>query len=321
MQDYECHDNLLEEEPQVSLALFISNVDPVSFNEAVKEEKWQEAMKIEIQAIERNQTWELVTLPSYAKRIGVKWVYKTKFNEQGKVEKCKARLVAKGYSQTTGVDYNEVYAPVARWDTIRILLAMAAQRGWCVYQLDVKSVFLYGVLEEEIYVDQPEGFVKRGEENKVYRLKKALYGLKQAPRAWFSRIESYFKREGFQKSNYDHALFLKKNGDKLLLVSLYVDDLLYAGSDEHMCTEFKLSMQKEFEMTDLGKMKFFLGVEVSQSKDGIHLCQKKYAKEVLERFKMWSCNAVKNPIVPGATLSKAGSKGVETTLYKQLVGC
>jgi hypothetical protein len=117
---------------------------------------------------------------------------------------------------------------------------------------------LYGELKEEVYVDQLEGFVIRGQENKVYRLKKALYGLKQAPRAWFSRIESYFKKEGFEKSNYDHTLFLKKNGDKLLLVSLYVDDLLYTGDDEHMCTNFKSSMQKEFEMTDLGKRSFSL---------------------------------------------------------------
>lgn len=322
MHDYESGEGLSEEElPEQNLALYISHDDPVSFDEAVKEEKWQEAMKLEIQAIERNRTWELVSLPNQAKKIGVKWVYKTKLNEEGKVDKCKARLVAKGYSQTAGVDYNEVYAPVARWDTIRILLAVAAQRGWCVYQLDVKSAFLYGELKEEVYIDQPEGFVKKGEEDKVYRLKKALYGLKQAPRAWFSRIEGYFKKEGFQKSNYDHTLFLKKNGDKLLVVSLYVDDLIYTGNDEHLCIEFKLSMQKEFEMTDLGKMKFFLGVEVHQSKDGIHLCQKKYAKEVLERFNMWNCNAVKNPIVPGTVLSKEGRKDADATMYKQLIGC
>lgn len=200
-------------------------------------------------------------------------------------------------------------------------MAAAAQRGWSVYQLDVKSAFLYGELMEKVYVKQPEGFIKRGEENKVYRLWKALYGLKQAPGAWFSRIESYFRREGFQKSNYDHTLFLKKHGDKILMVSVYVDDLIYTGNDENMCNEFKLSMQKEFEMTDLGKLKFFLGVEVHQSKNGIHLCQKKYAKEVLERFDMWNCNAVKNPIVPGTVLSKVGSRDVDATLYKQLVGC
>jgi transposase InsO family protein len=173
MRDYESGNRFPEEEESdESLAFHISNDDPIHFDEAVKEKKWQEAMKLEIEAIERNQTWEFVSLPHQARKIGVKWVFKTKFNEEGKVDKCKARLVAKGYSQKAGIDYNEVYAPIARWDTIIILLALAAQRGWCIFQLDVKSVFLYGELKEEVYVDQPEGFVIRGQENKVYRLKK-----------------------------------------------------------------------------------------------------------------------------------------------------
>ena len=155
----------------------------------------------------------------------------------------------------------------------------------------------------------------------MYRLKRALYGLKQAPRAWFSRIESYFKKEGFQRSDYDHTLFLKKSALKILVVSIYVDDLIFTGNDELLCAQFKRSMQQKFEMTDMGKMKFFLGVEVNQSDEGIHICQKKYAKEVLERFNMWSCNSVKNPIVPGAVISKEGSRMADATLYKQLVGC
>ena len=310
-----------EEEPWVQFAFHICHDDPSTFYEAVKEEKWNEAMEMEIHAIERNHTWELVDLPPQAKKIGVKWVYKTKLNEEGKVEKCKARLVAKGYSQTAGVDYTEVFAPVARWDTIRSLLAVAAQHGWPIYQLDVKSAFLYGELKEEVYVDQPEGFIRAGEEDKVYRLRKALYGLKQAPRAWFSRLETYFRREGFEKSNYDHTLFFKKDGSKLLVVSVYVDDLILTGNDEDMCTKFKSSMKEEFEMTDMGKMKFFLGVEVLQSSEGIHISQKKYAKEVLERFNMWSCNSVKNPIVPGTAISKEGSRVADATIYQQLVGC
>lgn len=325
MRDFESGDGVDEEEETwanfADFALYICGDDPVDFYEAEKEEKWRQAMLVEIQSIEKNHTWDLVSLPPQAKTIGVKWVYKTKFNEEGKMEKHKARLVAKGYSQRIGVDYTEVFAPVARWDTIRSVLAVAAQQGWCVYQLDVKSAFLYGELKEEVYVDQPEGFLKVGEEDKVYRLRKALYGLKQAPRAWFSRIESYFKKEGFVKSSYDHTLFFKKIERKILVVSLYVDDLIFAGNDELLCAEFKSSMQREFEMTDMGRMKFFLGVEVGQSDEGIHICQKKYAKEVLERFNMWSCNSVKNPIVPGTVVSKEGKNGTDATLYKQLVGC
>lgn len=207
--------------------------------------------------------------------------FKTKLNEDGNVDKYKARLVVKGYSQEEGIDYDEVFAPVARWDTIRIFLSVAAQRDWKVYQLDVKSAFLYGELKEVVYIDQLEGFIMRGEEDKVYRLKKALYGLKQVPRTWFSRIDSYFKQAGFSSSNFDHTFFFKREREKCIMVSIYVDDLIFAGNDESLLEDFKQSMKQEFEMTDLGLMTFFLGVEIRQSSNGIHLCQKKYAQEVL----------------------------------------
>ncbi|CAM8965989.1 unnamed protein product [Rhodiola kirilowii] len=322
MRDFVSGEGISEEENEDAAAFFTSLDDPTSYSEAVKDQKWRDAMNNEIEAIEKNKTWELVNLPANARSIGVKWVFKTKLNEDGKIDKCKARLVVKGYSQKKGVDYTEVFAPVARWDTIRIMLAIAAQSGWKVFQLDVKSAFLYGELKEVVYVDQPEGYVKVGEENKVYRLKKALYGLKQAPRAWFSRIEGYFTRVGLERSSHDHTLFIMKTDGKLLMVSLYVDDLLYTGSDELLCKEFKCSMNREFEMTDLGEMRYFLGVEVRQNSKGIHLCQSKYAKEVLERFNMWNCNAAKNPIVPGTKLSREGDDSkVDSTIYKQLVGC
>jgi len=278
-------------------------------------------MSVEIEAIERNQTWELTVLPKGDKPIGVKWVFKTKLNENGDVEKFKARLVAKGYAQRHGVDYTEVFAPVARFDTIRMILAMAAQSSWEVFQLDVKSAFLHGELKEEVFVQQPEGFTKKGEEEKVYRLRKALYGLKQAPRAWYSRIEAYFTREGFEKCPNEHTLFTKSKEGKILLVSLYVDDLIFTGNDKSMFDEFKKSMMLEFNMSDLGKMKHFLGVEVKQCADGIFICQKRYAREVLARFDMESANAVKNPIVPGIRLSKnEGVVRVDETLFKQVVG-
>ena len=164
-------------------------------------------MDDEIDAIERNDTWELTNLPKGHKTIGVKWVFKTKLKENGEVDKHKARLVAKGYKQEFGVDYKEVFAPVARLDTIRLVIALAAQNSWPIFQLDVKSAFLHGYLEEQVFIDQPPGYVKIGNEHKVYRLKKALYGLKQAPRAWYSRIEAYFLKVGFQKCPHEHTLF------------------------------------------------------------------------------------------------------------------
>ena len=254
--------------------MFISTEDPTTFEEAQKMMKWREAMDVEIRAIEKNRTWELIAFPKGAKPIGVKWVFKTKLNEKGNVDKYKARLVVKGYSQREGIDYKEVFAPVARWDTIRAIIALAAHKRWHVFQLDVKSAFLYGELNEEIFVEQPQEYEKKGEEHKVYRLKKALYGLKQAPRAWYSRIEAYFIKEGFDKCFCEHTLFIK-TGDKeeILIVSLYVDDLIFTGNDEIMFTKFKDSMQKEFDMSDLGKMKYFLGIEVVQTANVIFICQ------------------------------------------------
>lgn len=172
------------------------------------------------------------------------------------------------------------------------------------------------------YIDQPQGFVKKGEEEKVYKLKKALYGLKQAPRAWFSKIEAYFMKEGFERCDFEHTLFIKsEEGGKILIVSLYVDDLIFTGNCESMFVKFKNSMKHEFDMTDLGKMRYFLGVEVMQCTEGIYICQKKFAREVLEKFGMDRSNGVNNPIVPGVKLTKdeEGTK-VDATVYKQMVG-
>ena len=204
--------------------------------------------------------------------------------------------MAKGYKQEFGVDYKEVFAPVGRHDTIRLVIVLAAQNSWPIFQLDVKSAFLHGNLEEQVFVDQPPGYIKVKNEHKVYRLKKALYGLKQAPRAWYSRIEAYFLKEGFQKCPYEHTLFVKvSNGGKMLIVCLYVDDLIFTGNDSVMFERFKKSMMVEFEMSDLGMMHYFLGIEVVQSDTGIFISQKKYVREILNRFQMKDCNPVSTP--------------------------
>ena len=182
-------------------------------------------MKVEIDVIERNGTWKLTKLPEAKKAIGVKWVFRTKFNSYGSIFKQKARLVVKGFAQVSGVDYDDTFAPVARHDTIRLLLALVGQMGWKVYHLDVKSAFLNGILLEEIYVQQSEGFEVTRHEHKVYKLQKALYGLEQAPRAWYSRIDSHLIQLGFRRSENEATLYLKQNDDGLqLVVSLYVDD-------------------------------------------------------------------------------------------------
>ena len=177
--------SLTELYERCTFALMVA--DPNRFHDAAGEEKWQNAMNEEIAAIEKNGTWMLEDLPENKSAIGLKWVFKTKYNADGSVQKHKARLVVKGYAQQQGIDYEETFSPVARFETVRMFLALAAHLKWPIYQLDVKSAFLNGDLEEEVYVVQPEGFVVEGMEDKVYRLKKALYGLKQAPRAWYSK--------------------------------------------------------------------------------------------------------------------------------------
>ena len=296
-------------------------LEPGSFEEESKQEVWVKAMEEEIQMIEKNNTWELVNRPHGKDIIGVKWVYKTKLNPDGTIQKHKARLVAKGYSQQPGIDYNETFAPVAHLDTIRALIALASQKGWSIHQLDVKSAFLNGVLEEEIYVEQPQGFVSEGKERKVLRLRKALYGLKQAPRAWYSKIDQYFMDRGFRRSKSEPTLYIKSQGQYTLLLSLYVDDLIYMGNNTKMMMEFKEDMMKTFEMTDLGLMSYFLGIEVSQRNEGIFISQKKYTEGLLKKFKMYGCKPVATPLITNEKLQKNdGAPEADASKYRSLIG-
>ena len=262
----------LYDETEVINDLFCLFVDsePLNFDEAMKDKRWRQAMEEEIKAIEKNNTWELSSLPKGHEAIGVKWVFKIKKNAKGEVERHKARLVAKGYKQQYGVDYDEVFAPVARMETIRLLISLAAQMKWRIFQLDVKSAFLNGYLEEDVYVEQPMGFVIEGQEGKVLKLNKALYGLKQAPRAWNTRIDKYFQDNGFVRCQNEYALYVKtfNNGD-VLFICLYVDDLIFTGNNPNLFEDFKESMSREFDMTDMGLMSYYLGMEVKQTENGI----------------------------------------------------
>ncbi|RHN42089.1 putative RNA-directed DNA polymerase [Medicago truncatula] len=278
-------------------------------------------MDVEMKSIEKNRTWQLVDLPKGKDAIGLKWVYKTKYNEDGSVQKYKARLVVKGYSQQPGVDFNETFAPVVRMETIRTVLALAAQLELQVFQLDVKSTFLNGELEEEVYVKQPQGFEVEGKEGKVYKLHKALYGLKQAPRAWNSKIDAYFLQNGFVKSPSEPSLYVKRSGANFLMVCLYVDDLIYAGTNHDMVQSFKEAMMKEYEMTDLGLMKYFLGIQVKQTKCEIFITQEKYIHDLLKKFRLESCKPVSTPMALNEKLQlNDGSEKADPKAYRSLVG-
>src|ERR1700733_10096268 len=206
-------------------------------------------------------------------------------------------------------------------ETVRAVLSIAAQNKWKIYQMDVKSAFLNGVLKEEVYVEQPLGYEKKGEEHKVCKLKKALYGLKQAPRAWYSRIDSYLLDNEFDKCEGEPTVYIKEKDGKILIVVLHVDDVIFTGNDDQLIKNFKSVMKEEFEMTDMGFLRYFLGIEVDQNEKGIFISQARYANEVLGRFNMQECKAAITPTVMGLKLSKEdSSKDFDPSLYKSIVG-
>jgi hypothetical protein len=232
--------------------------------EALRDASWNKAMEEEMSSIAQNSTWTLVDLPRAHKPIGLKWVYKVKRDEKGCIVRHKARLVAKGYVQREGIDFEEVFAPVARLDSVRLLLAVAAQETWEVHHLDVKSAFLNGELEEEVYVVQPPGFVEHGSEGKVLRLRKALYGLRQAPRAWNSKLDSSLVALGFTNCPSEHAMYTRGKSGERLLLGVYVDDLIVTSASTTAIGEFKREMMGLFRMSDLGLLSYYLGIEVIQ---------------------------------------------------------
>ncbi|KAD3066473.1 hypothetical protein E3N88_34353 [Mikania micrantha] len=243
-------------------SLLLVDDEPSSYKEAVEDEEWKAAMRTEMESIENNGTWKLVELPKGQKAIGLKWVFKVKKDGNGEISKYKARIVAKGYVQQKGVDFDEVFAPVAQLETIRLILALAAKEGWFVHLLDVKSAFLNGELEEEVFVSQPDGFVVKEKEKMVYRLVKSLYGLRQAPRAWNVKLDQVLKSIGFNRCSHEPMVYRLNKRDVTLTVAVYVYDLLVTGSNERKFKQFKGEMKKIFEMSDLGKLSYYLGIEV-----------------------------------------------------------
>jgi len=213
-----------------------------------------------------------------------KWVFRNKNDENGIIIRNKARLVAQGFNQEEGIDYEETFAPVARLEAIRMLLAFACYKDFKLFQMDVKSAFLNGLISEEIYVEQPPGFESHEFPNHVFKLTKALYGLKQAPRAWYERLSGFLLEKGFTRGKIDTTLFTKTKNNDLLIVQIYVDDIIFGSSNENMCSEFSKIMQKEFEMSMMGELNFFLGLQIKQTKNGIFINQSKYIKDLLKKF-------------------------------------
>ncbi|GKB62687.1 putative ribonuclease H-like domain-containing protein [Tanacetum coccineum] len=252
--------------------------------------------------------------------IGTKWVYRNKKDKRGIIVRNKARLVAQGYTQEEGIDYDEVFAPVARIEAIRLFLAYASFMGFIMYQIDVKSAFLYGTIEEEVYVCQPPGFEDPQFPDKVYKVEKALYGLHQAPRAWYETLSTYLLENGFRRGTIDKTLFIKKDKGDILLVQVYVDDIIFGSTKKSLCVEFEQMMHKRFQMSSMGELTFFLGLQVKQKDDGIFISQDKYMVDILKKFNFANVKTTSTPTETNKALLKdEEAEDVDIHLYKSMI--
>lgn len=298
-----------EMEGNVAYCFLTEDGEPSTLQEALNSSdagQWMTAMQEEMEALHKNKTWELVPLPHGRRPIGNKWVFKLKRNGDDQVERYRARLVVKGYAQKEGVDFNEIFSPVVRLTTVRVVLAMCATFDLHLEQLDVKTAFLHGDLKDEIYMLQPEGFEEKGKENLVCRLTKSLYGLKQAPRCWYKRFDSFIMSLGYSRLYADPCAYFKRFGESdFITLLLYVDDMLVAGPDKGRVNELKTQLAREFEMKDLGPANKILGMQIHRDRNNrkIWLSQKNYLKKILRRFNMQDCKPISTPLPVNFKLS------------------
>ncbi|GJY41476.1 putative ribonuclease H-like domain-containing protein [Tanacetum coccineum] len=302
-------------------ACFLSQLEPSSVAQALNDSDWVEAMQEEMQQFINQKVWKLVPLPDGKIAIGTKWILKNKRDARGIVVRNKARLVAQGHRQEEGIDYDEVFAPVARIEAIRLFLAFASYMGFMVYQMDVKSAFLYGEIDEEVYVTQPKGFEDPHFPKHVYKVVKALYGLHQAPRAWYARLSTFLLKHNYRRGTIDKTLFIKKNSRDIILVQVYVDDIIFGSTKKAWCDEFEVLMKGEFEMSAMGELTFFLGLQVKQKPDGIFISQDKYVQDMLKKFDMESVRTATTPYEASKPKSKdEPDDAVNVHLYRSMIG-
>ncbi|GJQ95401.1 putative ribonuclease H-like domain-containing protein [Tanacetum coccineum] len=280
-----------------------------------------DAMQEELLQFKIKKVLILIDLPYGKKAIGTKWVYRNKKDERGVVVKNKAKLVAQGHMQEEGIDYDEVFALVARIEAIRIFLAFASYMGFIVYQMVVKSDFLYGKFDEEVYVSQPPGFIDPKSPKKVYKVVKALYGLHQAPRAWYATLSTFLLKNGYRRGTIDKTLFIKKDKNDIMLVQVYVDDIIFGSTKKSWCDEFEALMKSRFQMSSMGELTFFLGLQVKQKEDGIFISQDKYVAEILKKFDFVSVKTASTPIETQKPLVKdEEASDVDVHLYRSMIG-
>ena len=297
--------------------------EPQTYKEAVNSTEslmWKEAIKSEIDSILHNHTWELVDLPSSCKPLSSKWIFKRKWKVDGSIDKYKARLVIKGYRQTEGLDYFDTYSPVTRINSIRMVLAIAALKDLEVHQMDVKTAFLNGDLNEEIYIEQPEGFSAPGQEMKVCRLVKSLYGLKQAPKQWHEKFDNVMLSHGFKINECDKCVYVKDDEHVYVIVCLYVDDMLIIGSDDKMITSTKNMLNSRFDMKDMGLADVILGIKIKRTSDGLVLSQSHYVDNILGKFDKNKSGIARTPVDVTLHFSKNKGESVSQVEYSRVIG-
>lgn len=282
---------------------------------------WKEAIESEMESLIKNDTWTLVRRPENAKIISCRWLFKVKRDENGDILKYKARLVARGFEQEKGLDYEETYAPVAKMKTLRLLLAVGNKHKYFFHQMDVRTAFLNGILKETVYMEQPKGFETA---NMVCKLNRALYGLKQSPRCWYERLNNFLIQNEFSRSNSDHCLYIKGNHiEKSMFLLVFVDDMIIACRHEEEIIFIKNKLKKEFDMQDMGELKYFLGLKITQKREceTLEISQRKYIIDVLQKFGMLDCKPISTPMEPALNITiENEDKGLET-IHRQLIGC
>jgi len=285
--------------------------------------KWREAMNKELESLKQNKVWDLVELPKDRKPVGSKWVFKLKTDADGNVERYKARLVAQGYAQQYGLDYDETFCPVVRFESVRTVIAMVTQHGLKLQQMDVTTAFLNGELQEEVYMKQPEGFVVKGKEHLVCKLNRSIYGLKQSPRCWNAVLDDKLKGIGFAQTTGDPCIYTALEGE-MFIIAVYVDDILLAGKSDRRMTEVKQALSKQFKMKDMGELHHFLGVKVIQKPETgqLWIGQSAYVKGILEKFGMDNSKPISTPVDVSARLVKArdDDEKIDQTQYQSAVG-
>jgi len=296
----------------------VNETCPSSANEAFEDNKWKNAMKSEMDSMKENKVWNLVDQPINRKIVKSKWVFKVK-NNNGSPH-YKARLVACGYTQKFGEDYDTVFSPVVRFESVRTLIAFAVQKNLKLYQMDVTCAFLNGDLAEEIYLQQPECFVVAGEEHKVCKLNKSIYGLKQSARCWNICIDEQLHKMGFKTSSSDPCIYIS---DQNIYVALYVDDLIICGESEDKLRWVKKELTDRFKLKDLGELQNFLGVQITQKMGEIFLSQSYYIEKMLVKFNMDQCKPIDTPADSNShlTASENDNDLVDSHLYQSAVGC